>query len=69
MTISVIKRYLSIFELNGSTILGIMSLAMIALMCYTCLTGTDIPSGVVTVYSIAIGAFALHKSVKVFKRK
>lgn len=69
MSIRTIKRYLSIFELNGSTILGMMSLAIISLMCYTTLTGKDLPSGVVTAYSIAVGAFALHKSVRFFKEK
>lgn len=69
MNIKTIKHWITIFNLSGGTILGIMSLAMTALMCYTTLTGKDLPSGVVTAYSVAVGAFALHKSVKFFKEK
>lgn len=67
MTINDIKRYLTIFELNGKIIMGIYSLAIIALSCYTCIIGSDLPSGVVTAYGIVISAFALHKAVTKIK--
>ena len=57
------------FNLKGGSIVGLYTLAIIALSCWATLTGKDIPSGVVTSYGLVIGAYAANKTVSSFKGK
>lgn len=61
------KRILSLFDIPGGSILGLYSLAVIALSCYSVITSKAFPSEIRDMYLGIITAFAATNIAKHYK--
>ena len=58
------NRVWTLLNIPGGAIMGLFTLCMISLIIYVTLSQKSLDAGVVTVYSITVGAFALSKKNK-----
>jgi hypothetical protein len=61
--------FLEYFDIPGGTIMGLLSLEMLAIIAYYACTGKELPGTVRDVYGIVIGAFAATNVAKYYSQK
>lgn len=60
--VSSVAHAFNVFDIKGRAIVGLFTLTIIALSVWATLTGSDLPSGVLTAYGTVIAGLTVNKT-------
>lgn len=64
-----LKRLVAVLDLPAGVIMGVWSLSMVGMSWHAVLKRVEIPTTVITLYGMGLGAFAIHRTAKVLTEK